>query len=49
MPKESDNPIESIRKTSGDIDDTKKSLVTNTDTVFKEKNTDMVDKKGHNT
>ena len=44
--KESDTPSEKVRKTSGDLDDTKQALVTTTDTVFKEGNTDMVDKEG---
>ena len=43
FPKKSDNPGEKVRKTSGDLDDTKNTLVTTTDTVFKEGNTDMVD------
>ena len=37
---------EKVIKTGGDLDDTKKSLVTNTYTVIKEGNTEMVDKKG---
>ena len=45
LPKKSDNPSEKVRKTSGDLDDTKKALVTTTYTVVKEGNTDMVDKK----
>ena len=45
VPKKSDNPSEKFRKISGDLDDTKKSLVTTTVTVVKEGNTDMVDKK----
>ena len=45
MPKEYNNPSKNIRKTSGDLDDTKKALVTTTDTVVKEWNTEMVDKK----
>ena len=45
FPKESDNPSEKVIKTSGDLDDTKKSLVANNDTVIKEGNTDMVLKK----
>ena len=48
LPKESDNPSEKVRKTSGDLDDTKKALVTTTDTVVKEGNTDMFDKKKEN-
>ena len=46
LPNRSDNPSEKVRKTSGDFDDNKKSFVTTTDTVSKERNTDMVDKKG---
>ena len=46
LPKEYDNPSEKVRKKSGYLDDTKKALVTTTDTVFKEGNTDMVEKKG---
>ena len=45
LPKKSDNPSEKVRKTSGDLDDTEKALVPTTDTVVKEVNTDMVDKK----
>ena len=45
LPKEYDNPSEKVRKTSGVLDDTKKTLVITTDTIFKEGNTDMVDKK----
>ena len=43
FPNKSDNPGEKVRKTSGDLDETKNTLVTTTDTVFKEGNTDMVD------
>ena len=46
LPMEYDNPSEEVRKKSGDLDDTKKALVTTTDTVSKEDNTVMVDKKG---
>ena len=46
FPKESDTPSEKVRKTSGDLDDTKKALVTTTDTVVKEGNTYIVDKEG---
>ena len=46
LTKEFDNQSESVRKTSGYLDDTKNALVTPTDTVVKEGNTDMVDKKG---
>ena len=45
MPKESDDPNENFRKAIGGLYDTKNSLVTTTDTVVKEVNTDMVDKK----
>ena len=44
LPKKSDNPSEKVRKASGDLDDTKKLLVTTTDTVLKEGNTYMVEK-----
>ena len=44
LPKESDTPSENVRKKSGDLDDTKHALVTTTETVFKEQNTDMVEK-----
>ena len=40
-----DNPSEKVRKTSGDWDETEKALVTSTDTVVNEGNTEMVDKK----
>ena len=43
--KEYDNTSEKVRKTSGDFDYTKKALVITTDTVVKEGNTDMVDRK----
>ena len=46
LPKESDTPSEKVIKTIGDLDDTKKALVNTTYTVFKEGNTDMVDKEG---
>ena len=46
FPKESDAPSEEVRKTSGDLDDTKQALVTTTDKVVKEVNTNMVDKEG---
>ena len=49
LPKKPDNPSEKVGKTSGDLDDTKNKFVTNTYTVYKEGNTDMVDKKGKNT
>ena len=45
MPKKSDNPSEKVRKTSGYSDNTENALVTTTDTVVKERNTDMVDNK----
>ena len=45
LPKEYDNPSERVRKKSGDLDDTKTALVTTTDMVVKEGNTDMFDKK----
>ena len=41
FPKKSDNPSISVRKKSGDLDETEKALVTNTDTVVKEGNNDM--------
>ena len=43
LPKTYYNPSEKVRKKSGDLDDTKKELVTTTDKVIKEGNTDMVD------
>ena len=46
LTKESDTLIEKVIKTSGDLGDTKQALVTNTDTVVKQGNTDMVDKEG---
>ena len=45
LPKESYNPSEKVKITSGDLDDTKNALVTTNETVVKEGNTDMVDKK----
>ena len=45
MPNGYDNPSENVRKTGEDLDDTKKELITTTDTFVKEGNTDMVDKK----
>ena len=45
LPKEYDNPSEKVRKTSGDLDDTKKALVFTTDNFVKEGNTDTVEKK----
>ena len=44
LPKEYDTPSEKVRKTSGDLDDTKEALVNNTDTVVKEGNLDRVEK-----
>ena len=41
LPKKSDNPGITVRKTSGELNKTKKALVTTTDTVVKEGNTDM--------
>ena len=45
FPKKYDNPSEKVRKTSGDLYDIEKAIVTTTDTVVKEGNTDTVDKK----
>ena len=45
LPNKYDNPGEKVRKTSGDLDETEKSLVATTYTVDKEGNTEMVDKK----
>ena len=45
LPKESDNPSEKVRNKSGYLYDTEKALITTTDTVVKERNTDMIDKK----
>ena len=45
LPKESDNTSEKVRRTSGDLYDTKNALVATTDTVVKEGNTDTVDKR----
>ena len=42
LTKEYDNTSEKVRKTSGDLDETEKVLVTTTETVVKEGNTDMV-------
>ena len=44
LPKESDNSSEKVIKISGYWDDTKQSLVTTTDMVVKEGNTNIVDK-----
>ena len=41
LPNKYDNPSEKVRKTSGDLDDTEKALVTTTEKFFKEGNTDM--------
>ena len=46
FPKKSDNPSEKVIKTSGDLDEIEKALVTTTETVVKEGNNYMVDKKG---
>ena len=35
LPKKYDNPSENFRKASGDLDDIKKALFTNIDTVVK--------------
>ena len=40
----SDDPSEKVRKTRGDLDETKNVLVTTTNPVVKEGNTDMVTK-----
>ena len=45
LPKKYDNTSEKVRKKSGDLNETEKALVTTTETVVKEGNTDMVDKK----
>ena len=45
MPKEYFDRSEKVRKTSGDLDDTKKSFVATTGMFFKEGNNNMVDKK----
>ena len=44
LPKKSGNPSEKVKITSGDLDETKKALVTTTGTVIKEGNTYMVKK-----
>ena len=49
FPKTYDNPSEKVRKTSGDLDETEKALVTTTETVVKGGNTDMVEKKENKT
>ena len=46
FPNKYDYTSKMVRKASGDLDYTKKALVTTTDTVFKEGTTDTVDKKG---
>ena len=45
LPNKSENPSEKVRKTSGDLDHTKKALVFTNDTVIKEGITDTLDKK----
>ena len=45
LPKKSDTSSKTVRKVSGDLDDIKKALVATIGTVFKEGNTDTVDKK----
>ena len=49
LPKKSDNPSGKVKKTSGDLDNTKKELVTKNDRVVKEGNTDMLDKRENKT
>ena len=49
LPKKSDNPSGKVKKTSGDLDNTKKELVTKNDRVVKEGNTDMLDKSENKT
>ena len=46
LTKKSDIPSEKVRKSSGDLDYIRKSLVTTIDTVVKEGTTDTFDKKG---
>ena len=46
FPKKSDNPSNNVRKKSGDLDENDKALITTTDTIVKERNTNTVDKKG---
>ena len=46
LPNKYDNPSEKVRKTSGDLDDTKQALVTTIDTVVKERNTEIFEKEG---
>ena len=41
LQKKYDNPSITVRKKSGDLDETEKALVTTTDTVVKEVNIDM--------
>ena len=41
LPKKFDNPSITVRKTCGDLDETEKALVTNTDTVVKGGKNDM--------
>ena len=45
FPKKYDNPSEKVRNKSGDLDESEKAFVATTDTVAKEGNTDMVEKK----
>ena len=47
MPKKPDAPGEEIKKSSGNLDDTEKPLVTTIDTVDKEGNIDTAEKKGN--
>ena len=49
LPNKSDNPSEKVRKTSGNLEKTKKALVTTIDTVFREGNTDKEGKKENKT
>ena len=41
LQKKHDNTSITVKKISGNLDETKKKLVTTTDTVTKERNTDM--------
>ena len=45
LQKKSNNPSENVIKTSGDLDETKNSLVTTTDTFIKEGNNEKIEKK----
>ena len=49
LPKKYDTPSKKVRKTSGDLDETEKALVTTTDTVVKESNTDNMKKNENKT